>query len=348
MHKLREHGLFITGVITLLTMSAVLITLTRPSPITTTSTAPAEDAEIFRFATVGDFGLTDNTRKTLQQTKAQEPDYILALGDMSYGKTDEYSWCNTIKAELGPTAAFQLIAGNHDIESAKYPISQGHIDRFASCLPNRMPSLDGIYGQQYFFDHKSTRTIAIAPDLIINGRTYTYASGTSERRWLEDVLADAKTTNKRWVFVAMHKNCITLGVKKCEISEELFSYLVRQKVSLILQGHEHAYIRSKQLNINKDCPVIPAELFNPACVKQSADNKYKASDGSVLVINGTGGIEVRDLDFARPAKDYFADWHAPNASPTYGPSIVHVFKDKLVVDYVDVNGVVQDSFQVTI
>ncbi len=304
--------------------------------------------ELFRFATVGDFDLNDKTRQTLTQIKKQNVDFVIGLGDMSYGKVDEYTWCDAIKDQVGETLPFQVIAGNHDVEPASSRKSQGHIDRFATCLPNRMQNMSGIYGQQYYFDYKSARVVAIAPDIMVNDKKYTYDVGTPERKWLIETLDRARADNKKWVFVAMHKNCISYGVKTCEISEDLFNLLIEKQVTIILQGHEHAYLRSKQLAVNQTtCMKIPANIFNPGCVVNNETGSYSAKDGSVVLINGTGGVDLRPLSETSPLKGYFAAGYGSNKSPTHGPSIIKVFSDRVSVDYISGDGRVMDYFEIT-
>lgn len=304
--------------------------------------------EVFKFATVGDFDLNDNTTRSLAQINAQNVEFVLGLGDFSYGRVDEYAWCDSIKQQLGETLPFQLIAGNHDLVPETSAKSQGYIDKFATCLPNRMPNLRGIYGQQYTFDYGTARIIAIVPDLLVSDKKYTYAPGTTERTWLINAIDGAKSDNKKWVFVAMHKNCITYGVKTCEIGEDLLKLLVEKKVTLVLQGHEHAYMRSKQLQINQTtCPFIPANSFNKDCVSSDSPDQYSNKNGSIVLINGTGGVELRPLDVTKPAKDYFAAGYGSNIQPSYGPSIVTVFPDYVSVDYIDSGGVILDHFEVT-
>jgi hypothetical protein len=41
----------------------------------------------FNFAAAGDFGCTSNTRKTVENMKKNDPELVLALGDLSYQKS---------------------------------------------------------------------------------------------------------------------------------------------------------------------------------------------------------------------------------------------------------------------
>ncbi len=305
------------------------------------------DKALFSFAAVGDLGATSNTNAVLEQIAKQQPSFALALGDLSYGQASESAWCSLVKSKLGETFPFELVPGNHDVQDAALGLHQGDINEFANCLPNRIPNVVGVYAQQYYFDNQNSRFIVLAPNLTIDGTKHTYAVGSPERTWLANVLDDARAKNKKWVFVAMHKNCITFGTKSCEIGEDLFNFLIESKVTMILQGHDHAYMRSRPLQHSPDCPTIKANQYNQACTPNSASNIYHKSDGSILLIDGTGGAEMYVLNFDRPEAKYFAAWHALNSDPVFGPSVVRVYANKLSVDYYDQTGQSLDHFEVT-
>jgi hypothetical protein len=299
--------------------------------------------ELFRFATLGDFDANERTSNTLSAIAKQHTDFTLGLGDFSYGTVSEIHWCGLVKEKLGRKYPFELIAGNHDLN-----FGHGEIQNFAKCLPNRIPGMVGAYTEQFYFDYKdSMRIIAISPNLTFNnGKTYNYRKGKSEYAWLNKAIDGARDKDMPWVTVAMHKNCISFGVKTCEIGSDLMNLLLKKKVNLILQGHEHAYLRSFQLALSDRCTRLKSESFNPGCVvRPPQKNRYLSTSGSLLVINGTGGKELREFNFDDPEKNYFADWHSTGSVPVNGPTIIKVHNHKLVIELIDSAGfVVQDKF----
>ena len=153
------------------------------------------------------------------------------MGDLSYGKIPEQQWCDKVNSVLG-NKPFEIVPGNHDIE----PKSQ--LTNFSRCLPNRINNIVGSYPDRYYFDKgKTLRTIVISPDVAINGNPNKFNPGSEELLWVEKILQDAKEQKIRWVVVAMHKNCLTIGEKTCEIGQTLNNLLIKNNVDLILQGH---------------------------------------------------------------------------------------------------------------
>ena len=308
------------------------------------------DSEVsLRFAAVGDFSANDNTRAVLEKIADERPDLTLALGDLSYGTVTEQEWCAMVTDALGDSHPFQLIAGNHDI-LANPDKPQGHIDNFAACLPNKMSGMKGEYAQNYYFDYESlARFIMISPDIAVDGREYSYEVGQADYDWLSNSIDDARESEIGWVIVGMHKNCITVGVKTCEIGTDLLDLLAEKKVDLVVQGHEHGYFRSKQLVVSDLCPSLQPDGYSDSCVENGdgEENKvYQKGEGTLLSIPGTGGQELRSVHIDRPDAQYFAYWSGKDEDPAYGPMIVDLEADRLNAHFSGVDGVRRDMFSI--
>lgn len=292
------------------------------------------------FAAAGDFGASDQARQVMRLAGGLEIDHFLALGDFSYNEVPEREWCELVQKEVGERIPFQLVVGNHDVDT-----EGAQTDVFSDCLPNRLGQTSGVYPDQYSFvrGDKLLKTIVISPDLTINGRAYDYSPGTPDRQWLEAELASARAAGVQWVTVAMHENCLTIGEKDCEIGQELFDYLVKQRVDLVLQGHEHGYMRSKQLTTNDQCSEFVPTRFLESCVSNS-DSSFVKGQGPVLAIVGTGGIAIRDVFLDRPEAPYFEKWYGKNADPLHGVLQVEVTPGQLRATLLDTDQQVRDTF----
>lgn len=321
-----------------ITIGAVLVWILVNKPKAPPVVATTNN-ELFTFAAAGDFDNTLAFGDVLKQIKTSDVDFTLALGDLSYGRATEQEWCSKVHETLGDTYPFQLVFGNHDDTLGS------DAGRFAACLPNRMPNMVGDYGSQYYFDYEDiARIIAITPDVSVNGQTNHYTSGSAQHKWLFDRIDEAQQQNL-WVIVAMHKNCLTIGVKTCEIGQDLFSMLLQKRVDVVLQGHEHGYMRSKQLVTSTACPNITTG-FSSECLASDSSDSYEKGLGSVLVISGTGGIEPREAQLNSPLAPYFVSVHAKNASPVHGPTIFTVTKNQLEAQLLDITGKTQDTFTI--
>lgn len=312
--------------------------------------APASPETHFAFTVVGDYGKTANTDAVLNGIAASGAQFNLAIGDFSYANPAVYSeadWCNYVQSHVGATFPFELLAGNHDADNS----GNGHINNFAACLPDRIGSLTGTYGKEYFFDYQNlARFIFVSPGLTMDGTTYTYSSGSARYLWLSQAIDDARAAKIPWVIVSTHKNCISTGVKNCEIGSDLFNLLISKKVDLVLQGHDHLYERTKQLAFSADCPTLVPDSYNAACVvDDGADNAYAQGAGMTLVVVGTGGQSLYASNVADSEVGYFARMVDTSIDAArYGFLRVGVTASQLSAQFVPVSaGTFTDSFTIT-
>jgi hypothetical protein len=304
----------------------------------TETRVPAQFTETVTFAAAGDHGSTDATTASLSALASSGATFYLALGDLSYGSTGaEQSWCDLVTSRVGSSYPFELVSGNHDDDG-----SNGFIDSFAACLPDRMGA-QGRYGAEYYFDYGTLlRVIMIAPDLTIGGESYQYVRGTSHYAWLEQAIDGARTAGIRWVIVGMHKVCISVGSKSCEIGADLMDLLIAKRVDLVLQGHDHDYQRSKQLTCAFEGSVVSACIAD-----DGSDDTYIKGAGTVFVIAGAFGRSLYSIDTADPEVGYFARWMGSNANPTYGFVKYTVTPSQISAQYVGTSGgTFTDSFRI--
>jgi predicted phosphodiesterase len=271
----------------------------------------AQQTPSFSFGAAGDFDFDAAFKATAAAVKTENPDFFIALGDLGY-KTSEEDWCNYWTRTVLYNRLV-LIAGNHD--SGEDP--NGDINRYVKFCPFPLSSsVEGKYGKQYYFDYPAgaplARFILVVPGLHGShlGIDTNYDSGHPGYKFTAAAIDDARAKGIEWIFVAMHKNYISMMEKSNEISQDkgntFMAMLLDKKVDVILQGHEHGYERSKQLStVPKTCPVLVPNQFNAACVVDSDDTLVKGA-GTVIHVIGTGGKEPRNLNFKDAEAGYFA------------------------------------------
>jgi hypothetical protein len=210
--------------------------------------------------------------------------------------------------------------GNHEDEAKL----SGYIANFVQYCPDQMNS-QGIYGAEYFFDYPAVtplmRVIIIGAGndwdwdgsgVLEEDEYFNYDSSTPARRahldWLIDTIDSARSAGISWVAVGMHKSCITIGTKQCEIGPELLNVLVEKKVDLILQTHDHTYQRTKQLSLGPGCSSIAVAGYDPDCVvDDGADGLFEKGVGPIVVVAGHfGGGGFYDVSASDLEKGYFA------------------------------------------
>jgi hypothetical protein len=309
--------------------------------------AGAQQLPSFTFAAAGDHGANANTQTSLAALNSSGAAFYLALGDNDYDEieTDE-AWCDFIKAglpTLGPEFPFELVPGNHEEDGGP----DGSILNHAACLPDRLGSA-GTYPAQYYFDYPAgsplLRVIAIPAHLTVGSTLYHYTAGSAYYNWLASAIDSARFAGIPWVAVGMHKNCITAGVKPCEIGTDLLNLLVEKKVDLVLQGHDHNYQRSKQLSHGAACTAIAANSFNIGCVADDgADGVYARGAGTIIVISGAFGRCCTTVSQGDSEAGYFATMD--NTSNGY--TKYTVYGDRIDAQFVNATGAFTDSFTIT-
>ena len=263
---------------------------------------------------------------------AEGADFHLAVGDLSYAeRTPESAWCSYVKGFVGATHPFQILVGNHEDDNG----ADGDIRNFTPCLPDRMGAT-GDYGVEYAFDTGPVRVIMIAADLTVDGHFYDYNAGP-HHDWLMARIDEAEAAG-RWTVVGVHKNCITAGVKSCEIGETLMDDMIDRGVDLIVQGHEHNYQRSHQLRC------VDAGTTALGCIADT-DGEFAAEAGAVLAITGWVGRSGYDVSPADPEAGYFAVIAGPN-TPAYSEGYLTVTATdrELTGDWTSVTAAGSDTF----
>lgn len=317
-HKLQSSPYFLKSGKTVIRLSFVLLLIM--FLCSSLSNKGSEASAVYSFGAVGDLGATVYTGRVLDQVTPQGLNFFLALGDFSYNNvTPESSWCNFVKARVGNNFPFTLLAGNHEDDGP-----DGLIANFASCLPNRMGNIVGTYAKQFSFDYPqsnpSTRFILISPNLTFPGEsTYSYSRGSTRYNWVAARIDNARKSGIKWIVVAMHKYCIAMVSGNCEVGPDIMNLLIEKRVDIVLQAHDHAYYRSKQLRFNAQCPAVVPNSYNAACVVDDGnDNQYIRGAGTVIMTVGSGGAPINKVFPTDTEGGYFIRWMGNNYDPTHG------------------------------
>lgn len=314
--------------------------------VPTASPAPpqsAKDSAGVRFTAAGDYAAGDEAQAVFGQIAELNPDLHLALGDFSYGETDsERQWCSMVTDAVGADFPFQLLAGNHESDG-----KDGHIDEFTTCLPNRLPGVQGVYGRQWYVDVPQddplVRLVLISPGLDFDDQTLTYDTGTPEYDWTAEAIDGARAASIPWVVVGMHNPCLSVGVYGCDSGEDVHDLLLSKEVDLALSAHEHMYSRTHQLALGPGCPEIEPHEFSAACIADD-DARLAQGAGTVEVTVGTGGRPLRDVDSEDAEEDYFAVASGKDRNPSYGTLDVQVTEQALTGHFRPAIGDFTDAF----
>ena len=281
----------------------------------------------FTFAASGDFGslTTSSSVNNLNRLASANPNFFLGLGDLSYSPSVTGDlWCSQFKSGYNN---IQIVSGDHDTGGHSQTFGETHnYDTYLSGCPLTVgttivcgPIEGDCYGKEYYFDYPAGNPIArfiFAVPKIYNitgvctsspncsSQTnqpctdqygcWQYSAGDAHYNWVSNSIDNAHTLGIRWVIVATHKVCISSSDATCSMGNAFFNMLVQKKVDLIIQAHDNAYERSKQLAINPTagCSSIKNDgngyaVYNSACIADSGNRGYYTPGvGSVVVAQG--------------------------------------------------------------
>jgi hypothetical protein len=332
-----------TAAVTALLLTAVLVgVVNRPSQ---SIAAPA-----FSFGVAGDLGGNTKTASVLDAVRTSGTNAFFAIGDLSYSQvTPESAWCDLVKARVGSTYPFELLAGNHEDNGP-----DGLISNFAACLPDRL-GIRGDYPREYYVDYPASsplvRFVMISPKLIFPPSTsaWSYGKGTAHYNWTASAIDGARSAGIPWVVVGAHMYCLSLVDFPCASGTDIMNLLVSKKVDLYLQAHDHGYSRTKQLALNGSCTAIPTTSFNADCVADgNGSSLYTAANGTVIATVGSGGYSMNREHPELPQGPFFQSWMGSNFNSTFGFLKVDVSDTRLAANFVrGTGGSFTDAFTIT-
>jgi chitodextrinase len=328
MRALKRHG----ARLTVAAIAAAVLVAGHPAR----EPADAAVEVAFTFTAAGDHGTGSQPDASMYTVATSGSSFYLALGDLSYDSTDggEQRWCGSFKSRF---ADVEVLAGNHDTGES----TGGSIDEYVLHCPFTLGQFVGDYGKQYFFDYPQAaplaRFIMIAPG-VRGSLNIDYSATGPGYAFTRDAIDSARAAGIKWIVVGMHKNCISVGDKACEIGTALMNLLIEKRVDLVLQSHDHNYQRSHALS----CVTVGS--VNPDCIADDgSDGLYAKGAGPVVLINGEFG---RPLYPVNPS-DSEAGYFAKSDATTFGITRYHVTETSITADYIGSGGGTNaDSFTI--
>jgi len=289
----RDALLFVLGGIVLSALHILASPSLTSSSMHSSQLAPSS----FVFTAAGDHGVGTTPNASMDVIKNSGSSFYLALGDLSYTAGGEQRWCTNFKSRFNDV---EILAGNHDTGES----TGGNIDQYIQHCPFTLDALTGTYGKQYYFDYPSAaplaRFIMIAPG-VRGSLSINYNVGGAGYTFTRDAIDTARAAGIKWIIVGMHKNCISMGQKSCEVGTDIMNLLIQKKVDLILQSHDHNYQRSHQLKC------IKTRSIDRSCIADDGtDGLYTQGDGTVIIINGEFGRPLYSVNTADTEAGYFA------------------------------------------
>ena len=242
-------------------------------PVTTAAGITLTD---FNFVAAGDWGCTSDTTDTLKNIIDHDPEFILALGDLSYDDSAK-CWLDIIS----PVANKTMIAiGNHETKSpAKL---KDYMDFF------------GLKGQYYSFNFQNVHFTVMSTELP-------YEEGSAQYNFVNNDLSKISLNpDIDWIVVDYHSLAYTSPANigkgnsaEKELRDTYHPLFVKYGVDLVLQAHNHNYQRSYPIIYNNDNSTNPI-------ITDTNKNNYYDPKGMVFGTIGTAGAELYPLTGQAP------------------------------------------------
>ncbi len=330
-----------TGFLVILLVASTLLLFVHAS-------RPTWAAASFSFSAAGDYGETQHTTANLRYmgnlAKSGAVSFNLALGDLNYDSTTVTAeqWSNYVKGYLPSNFPFEIEVGEHDTTQ---------INDLAVDLPDQIGDVVGTYAKEYYFDYPPVaplaRFIMVSPGILPGAN---YKAGGADYNWVANTIDAARAKNIPWVIVGIHKYCIAISSQGCT-APDLLNLLLTKKVDLILHGQKHGYQASYQLALNSTtCPLLPTTVgsYNANCVVNNRSASFTKGAGTIILITGTGGKAISNIDPSDLQAGYFRTWMAGNANPTWGISQFTLSANQLTEQFDTVSGgTFTDSFTIS-
>jgi len=223
--------------------------------------------------------------------------FIMSTGDLTDNSANVKQWkwlLNTASANLINTVLMPT-TGNH--EETNYADDQNFI------LPDA-PKQDRSSGVFYSFDYDNAHFI------VLNTNNLSSANNLSadQINWLK---ADAAASKAQWKIVALHKAMYSNGSHYNDkdvdaIRSQLCSLLPELGIDLVLEGHDHVYLRTDAMSGNK----VVASQTKVTTYNGSTYTEKLEPKGTVYAISACAGVKfylpksnlVTDLLFPRAQK----------------------------------------------
>jgi predicted phosphodiesterase len=266
---------------------------------------------VTNIAAVGDFGITENSIKTLRNIQSSNPEVILIPGDLSYRTAEK--WIEF--TEFMTKDKMYIVLGDAD-------------------LPERSDYLKhSVLNDNYYsFDYQNIHFLAIATNEEKDNEFGIFSDAIQLDFIRTDLSNAADNPKTDWTIVFMHHPMYasTTNSYSMELRNLLQPTFDLYGVSLVINGHKHAYERTN--------PV----MFNNT-ITDDANCLYEYPDGQIYLTVGTGGHSHSPFKQKQP-------WSVVQNHNDYGFLNIKLLNDgkTLYGEFVSNTGKVMDAFQINL
>jgi hypothetical protein len=231
----------------------------------------------FNFAAAGDYGCSTNTQRTVVNIQKQEPELVLALGDLSYHSTAD-CWFDIMSPLKGK---MMMTFGYHDVQDGQTKTNQ-YLKSF------------GLEKQFYSYDYNNVHFLVMAAESD-------FEKGSEQYNFvLDDLKKASEDKDVNWIIVSSYGPLYTSPSEHkaySSIRDLYHPIFEKYGVDLVLGGHNHNYQRTYPITYN------PADSSEPLVTNDLTTGYDGQKDGIVFAIVGTGGVNFYAFEGQAPFVD---------------------------------------------
>jgi len=242
----------------------------------------------FNFVASGDFGCSDESKRTVQGMVEKDPEFVLALGDLSYQRSPN-CWLNII-GPIDNGGKVKISFGNHDMSNELFKYNT-YLKHFNLTKP------------YYSFNYQNVHFLAMA---TAKNKLIPYDRTSQQYQFVKNDLKLARDNKSiNWIIVYSFKpfySSNTTHPGEDELRNFYHPLFDKYGVDIVLQAHNHNYQRTYPITFNETNPSSPIVL------NKDKQNLYNDPKGPIFVTVGTAGAPLYNFTSQRPfIKSQFAN-----------------------------------------
>ena len=228
----------------------------------------------------------DIFKETLEYSLKTKTDFMVHLGDFVDDGSNEEYWNWILESKIWKEMICVPVCGNHDVRVNYLLNKYGfHGNSVLSHFNiSEFPNQDFSTGLYYSFEYNNTIFVV----LNTNYCEYDTYVDDVQYEWALEVLLKSQ---HKWKIILTHKSPYSNG-PHCDdsdievIRKKIIDLAYSAKVDMVLGGHDHVYVRTKELSYGKN---VGSESF--FCDKKSQSITYVNPFGTIFVVPGTSGVK---------------------------------------------------------
>ena len=205
--------------------------------------------------------------------------FIMHTGDVvDSGKNfEQWNWLFNAASDTLLNTVMMPATGNHEEN-----MDNATVENF---LLTDYPQQDTTNGVYYSFDYNNAHFMVLNTNDLNSDNTL----GTKQLEWLK---ADAAASDKTWKIVALHKAVYSNGSHYDDddvtaLRKQLSTLMPQLDIDVVLQGHDHVYLRTSAMNNNAVCEIVERTVKHDGTTYTAMVNP----DGTVYAIDGCAGVK---------------------------------------------------------